>query len=205
MNADRGTDDEQGARDRAPDPAVTELLGRFRRGDRNALDDLVAALYRELRALASGHMRGERAGHTLQTTALVNEVYLKLSRAGHVELEDRNHFFAVAGRAMRQILVDHARARKRAKRGGDAVAIPFGDVEELLSEREADEIISLHDALERLARVNPRGCLVVEHRYFGGLTLDEVAVVLDISKSTVQRDWIAASSWLRKEVLADLS
>jgi len=169
--------------------------------------ELVARHYEELRALAHALMRRERPGHTLDTTGLVNEAYLRLAgQAGQAGLDEhqRSQFFAIATNTMRRILVDHARSRGRQKRGGGAGTVPLDDVPALLSDEEAEELIALDDAMARLAQVNPRGAEVVEYRFFGGFTLEETAQLLGVSAKTVQRDWLAARAWLRKEVAGDL-
>ena len=173
-------------------------------GDPDALDRIVRSLYGELRDLARRRLRDERSGHTLQATALVNEVYLRLSRENRIAAESRTRFMAVASNTMRRILVDYARARGRAKRGGGAERVPLENVEAFLSDEEAEEILSLEDALVRLARGNPRGARVVELRFFAGLGVEEIAELLEVSSKTIQRDWIAARAWLRKEVARDL-
>lgn len=167
-------------------------------------DHLVALLYGELRGLARAQLRRERVGHTLGTTALVNEAYLRLAGQAALESVDRARFFAIASTTMRRILVDHARKRTRLKRGAGDVPVALDGAEGLLSEHEADELLALDDALDRLAAVNPRGSAVVQHRFFGGLTLDETAELLGLSTKTVQRDWLVARAWLRKEVARDL-
>lgn len=167
-------------------------------------DRLVAGLYDELRVLAHAHLRRERVGHTLVTTALVNEAYLRLAGQAALDGVDRTRFFAVAAATMRRILVDHARRRSSLKRGAGGDVVPLDEADALLSEEEADEVLALDEALERLAAVNPRGGAVVHHRFFGGLTLQETADVLGVSKKTVQREWIVAQAWLRKEIAQDL-
>ncbi len=172
-------------------------------------DQLVAGLYDELRALAHAHLRRERPGHTLQTTALVNEAYLRLAGQTALSPADRTRFFGAASNTMRRVLVDHARRRARLKRGAGDVCVALDEAADgagdaLLTEREADELLALDDALERLAGASPRGSLVVQHRFFGGLTLDETAEVLGVSAKTVQRDWLVARAWLRKEIAGDL-
>jgi len=165
-------------------------------------DHLVPQFYEELRGMAHAYLQRERTGHTLGTTGLVHEAYLKLLGQGGLAGIDRNRFFTIAATTLRRILVDHARTRARLKRGGGAEQIPLDA--ELLTEREADELLSLNEALERLAGVNPRGSEIVQHRYFAGLTMDETAEVLGISSKTVQREWVAARAWLRKEIAAEL-
>jgi RNA polymerase sigma-70 factor (ECF subfamily) len=160
----------------------------------------VSQLYDELRTLAHAHLRGERTGHTLSTTALVHEAWLRLTSQLGLSALPRSEFFGAASRTMRRILVDHARARNRTKRGGGATHVPLDQVEPLLTDRESEELEALDDALERLATINPRGALVIERRFFGGLSLEEVADSLGLSRKTVQREWIAARAWLRKEI-----
>lgn len=167
-------------------------------------DHLVSALYDELRVLARSHLRREQTGHTLDTTALVNEAYLRLAGQSGLTGVDRSRFFAIASNTMRRILVDHARTRKRQKRGGGEIALSLDDAEPFLSDREADEMLALNEALDRLAQVNPRGSEVVQLRFFAGLGVEEAAGVLGVSSKTVQRDWLVARAWLRKEVTSDL-
>jgi RNA polymerase sigma factor (TIGR02999 family) len=183
---------------------LTDWLGRLDSGDPDALDRVVRLLYDELRGLARDRLRSERAGHTLSATALVNEAYLRLARQHRIPAASRTQFFGVAARTMRRVLVDYARTRKRLKRGGDSVPIPLEEVEPFLSEEEADEILTLEDALGRLAGANPRAAEIVEMRFFSGLTVEEIAGQLGVSGKTVQRDWITARAWLRKEVARDL-
>ncbi|MGE0553956.1 MAG: ECF-type sigma factor [Gemmatimonadales bacterium] len=169
-----------------------------------SVERLVAGLYDELRRLARIHLRRERREHTLGTTGLVHEAYLRLAGQEGLAGADRTHFFAAASNTMRRVLVDYARRRNRAKRGGGAQAVPLDDVAEYLSEAEATELLALDAALERLAAVDPRGSAVVEHRFFGGLSQEETADLLGVSTKTIQRDWLAARAWLRKEVARDL-
>src|SRR5215469_155061 len=178
---------------------VTELLQQWSHGDDAALAELTPLVYEELRRLAHHHMGGQRPDHTLQTTALVNEVYLRLADQTNLTWQNRAHFFAVAARAMRQILVSYARSQRARKRGCDAVKV---DLEEaaLISPEESKEIIDLHEALERLATLDPRKAQVVELKYFGGLNYDEMAEVLKISRITVRRDWEFAKVWLYMEL-----
>jgi RNA polymerase sigma factor (TIGR02999 family) len=173
-------------------------------GDSAALDRVIRLLYDELRDLARARLRSERPGHTLGVTALVNEAYLRLARQNRIAAQSRTQFFAVASKTMRRVLVDYARTRKRAKRGGDAERVPLEDVEAFLTETQADELLALEDALERLAAGNARAAEVVEHRFFSGLTIEEIGQIQGVSTKTVQRDWIAARAWLRKEVARDL-
>lgn len=183
---------------------ITRWLGELREGDREALDRLMPVLYGELRKVAAGKLRGERSGHTLSTTALVNEAYLKLLMRDEIYAADRTQFLAVASDTMRRILVDYARARKRQKRGGESDPIPLEDAEAFMTAKEADELLALNDALDRLGTFDAKARRVVEYRFFGGLTLEETAQVLDVSTKTVQRSWTSARLWLRKEVNAEL-
>jgi RNA polymerase sigma-70 factor, ECF subfamily len=172
--------------------------------DANSLDDLVPRLYEELRSLARSHLRREHEGHTLSTTALVHEAWLRLAPQHSLGSLDSSRFFAIASTTMRRVLVDYARQRRRIKRGGDQVPVALDDSIDFLTDHEADELVALDDALDRLTRANPRAGEVVMHRFFGGLSLDETAEVLQVSTKTVQRDWISARAWLRKEVAKDL-
>lgn len=174
------------------------------RGDSYSVDDFVARYYDELRRLAHRYLRRERSGVTLQTTGLVNEAYLRLAAAEGLRADEKTRFFALASTTMRRVIVDHARSRRRQKRGGDADRVSLEDVEWMLSDEEAEELVALDEALSRLERINPRGSEVVQYRFFGGLTLDETAELLGVSAKTVQRDWLAARAWLRKEVAGDL-
>lgn len=183
---------------------VTRLLVRLRGGEEAALDELLPAVYDSLRNIARNQLRGERAGHTLQTTELVHEAYMKMVDHETVDWQDRQHFFAVAARAMRQILVDHARKRTAQKRGGEAEEVPLEDVTPRQDVGPGD-LIALNDALDRLAEHDERMAQVVECRFFGGYTTQETADVLDVSRSTVVRDWRAAQAWLNRAMQADAS
>ena len=180
--------------------SVTTCLLRLRDGDAGALDQLLPLVYDELRALAGAQLRNERTGHTLGATALVHEAYLRLAERDRLAAKDRSHFFALAAQSMRRVLINHARSRKRQKRGRGKDALPLEAVEHLVGEQAADELIALDEALTRLAAVSPRAATVVERRFFAGLTLEETAETLDLSPKTVQRDWIVARAWLRKEI-----
>jgi len=182
-----------------PDETVSQLLLDWSHGDRAALDKLVPLVQHELQRLARRHMRRERPGHTLQTTALVHEVYLKLVDKSHPDWQSRAHFVAVAATLMRRIMVDHARERRAKKRGGGAVKIEL-DEAALVSEGRATELIALDEALDRLAEFDPRKSQVVEMRYFGGLTIEEIADVLKIHPNTATRDWSTARAWLYAEL-----
>src|SRR5438094_6296858 len=178
---------------------VTELLQQWSQGDDSALAELTTMVYEELRRLAYRHMGGERPDHTLQTTALVNEAYLRLADQTHPCWQNRAHFFAVAARAMRQILVSYARSQRSQKRGGGALKIELDEVA-VVSPEESKEIVDLHEALERLTNLDSRKAQVVELKYFGGLNYDEMAEVLKISPVTVRRDWEFAKLWLYTEL-----
>jgi RNA polymerase sigma factor (TIGR02999 family) len=178
---------------------VTDLLTRWSQGDHAALAELTPLVYEELRRLAHRHMGGERTNHTLQTTALVNEVYLRLADQTNPRWKNRAHFFAVAARAMRRILVSYARAQRSGKRGGGALKMDL-DEAALVSPEESTEIVDLHEALEQLSTLDSRKAQVVELKYFGGLNYDEIAEVLRISPVTVRRDWRFAKAWLYTEL-----
>jgi RNA polymerase sigma factor (TIGR02999 family) len=178
---------------------VTQLLVAWSDGDPIALDQLMPLVQRELHRIANNHFRRERPGHTLQATALVNEVYLRLIDQREVDWQNRAHFFAIAAKLMRRILVDHARARQVAKRGGGALQISFDEGAILSLERSA-EIVALDDALANLAAIDGRKSQVVELRFFGGLSVEETAKALNISPNTVIRDWSTAKAWLHREL-----
>ncbi len=178
---------------------VTELLAYWSHGDDAALAELTPLVYEELRRLAHHHMGGERPDHTLQTTALVNEAYLRLADLTNPSWQSRAHFFAVAARAMRQILVNYAKSYRAQKRGGGALKVDL-DEAALVSMEQSKEIVDLHEALERLATLDSRKARVVELKYFGGLNHDEIAEVLKISTVTVRRDWMFAKTWLYDEL-----
>jgi RNA polymerase sigma factor (TIGR02999 family) len=178
---------------------VTQLLEHWGHGDDAALAELTPLIYEELRRLAHRHMGGERPDHTLQTTALVNEAYLRLADQSNLRWQDRAHFFAVAARAMRQILVNYAKSYRAQKRGGGALKVDLDDVA-IVSPEESKEIVDLHEALERLGALDSRKAQVVELKYFGGLNYDEMAEVLKISPVTVRRDWEFARAWLHTEL-----
>lgn len=190
---------------------VTALLERLREGDRSALDRVVSTLYAELRQIARQRLRGEWGTRRLRTTELVHEAYLRLLGQRQLAVEDRTEFFAVAANTMRRILVDAARTEQRKKRGGGQAGVPLdalGTLDEaawFASSREAEEMLLLDEALDRLGRIHPRAAQVVAHRYFAGLDLEESAALLGVSTKTVRRDWTAARAWLRKELLRDLT
>lgn len=184
----------------APPPGeVTRLLDEVREGDRGAFDRLFPLVYQELRKIAAGRLAGARRDHTLAPTAVVHEAYLKMVAQKGVPWQSRAHFFAIAARAMRQILIDHARRKQAVKRGGDLQPTTLGD-EPLGLEIPVDELLALDEALDRLAALDPRLRRVVELRFFGGLQEKEVAEVLGVTTRTVQRDWTKARAWLYKEL-----
>lgn len=178
---------------------ITQMLVQLTGGNRTVLGKLWPAVYDELRRVARGHLRGERNDHTLHTTALVHEAYLKLVKLDRISWQNRAHFFAIAARAMRTILVDYAVKRKAQKRGGDRQRVPLEDVE-LMSETRADDLLALDEALRGLEALDARWGQVVEYRFFGGLSIKETAEVLGISEATVARDWMQARAWLNREL-----
>ena len=185
----------------APGADVTGLLLAWGRGDQSAADRLVAAVYDELRRQADRAMRREGGAHTLQATALVHESYLRLVDQRQVEWRNRAHFFAIASTVMRRILVDHARARLTAKRGGGVVPITLaGAAHGGPHETDDVDLLALHEALERLAALDADQARLVELRYFGGLTIEETAEALGVSPATVKREWAMARAWLRREL-----
>lgn len=179
---------------------ITQLLNEWKDGNQAALDELMPLIYDELRRQASRYLRNERQGHTLQTTALIHEAYLKLVGINEIEWQNRNHFFAIASTAMRRILVDHARERKRDKRGGSAENLPLDEALQISANEKSVDLIALDEALNRLAKLDTRQAKVVELRYFSGLSIDETAEVLGIANSTVRLDWNLAKAWLKQEI-----
>ena len=182
-----------------PDTTVTRLLIDWKHGDKEAADVLAPLVYSELRRLAGHYLRDERAAATLQPTALVHEAYLRLVAQTLPDWESRSHFFGIAAHRMRQILVDYARTRHAAKRGGEASAVSL-DEAAVVSRQRAGELVALDDALQSLAAVDRRKSQVVELRYFGGLSVEETAKVLKVSSETVLRDWRLAKTWLLREL-----
>src|SRR2546423_6905511 len=182
-----------------PNEAITEILLAWGDGDQSALERLTPIVYAELRRRAHHYMNRERGGHTLQTTALVNEVFLKLIDSSRVRWQNRAHFFAVSAQLMRRILVDFARSRRYQKRGGAAQRISLDDVP-LVSPARGGDLIALDDALTALAAIDKRKSEVVELRFFGGLSVEETAEVLKVSGDTVMRDWRLAKAWLLREL-----
>jgi RNA polymerase sigma-70 factor (ECF subfamily) len=182
--------------------SVTQLLIEWREGDETALDQLIPLVYEEMRRLARYYMRRERPGHTLQTTALINEAYIRLVDHKGMRWQNRAHFYGVAAQAMRRILVNHARSRHYEKRGGGAPMVELDEAATVARERAA-EMVALDEALNQLAAVDPRQSKVVELRYFGGMSVEETAEVLGVSSVTVMRDWRAAKAWLLREITSD--
>jgi len=178
---------------------VTRLLQEWKGGDAKALDALLPLVYKELRRLARSHLRKERPDHTLQSAALVHEAYLRLVGQNPPQWESRAHFFAIAAQLMRQILVDYARRRRAAKRGGTVCKISVENAA-MLSRQKDVEVIALDDALHSLAKLDARQSRVVELRFFAGLSLEEISAALEIAPATVQRDWTAARAWLHREI-----
>ena len=183
----------------APRSDVTQLLLAWRGGDPSAGERLLPAIYAELHRQAARAMRREPSEHTLQATALVHEAYLRLVDQSRVEWRNRAHFFGVAAQIMRRILVDHARGRHAAKRGGGMQRLTLNDADAAVGEREVD-VLDLHEALERLDALDPLQARLVELRYFSGLNIEETAEALDISPATVKREWAVARAWLRREL-----
>ena len=182
----------------ADDSQVTLLLKAMKNGDQSAAEKLLPLVYKELHRVAKSYMRRERPEHTLQPTALIHEAYLRLAH-DDVDWQSRQHFIGVAANVMRRVLVDHARAHKAEMRGGGLERIDF-EAGLAISKERSSEVIALHDALNRLELLNPRRAKVVELRYFGGLSVEEVAAVLDMSPRSVKRDWALARPWLFREI-----
>lgn len=190
---------------RSPRTDLTGLLTAWGNGDTSAADQLMPLVYDELHRAAVRAMRGEAVGHTLQPTALVNEAYLRLADQSHPRWQNRAQFFGVAAQLMRRVLVDHARARISEKRGGGERPITLDDVHDVSQPSEQSngvDVLGLHDALEKLAALDPKQARIVELRYFGGLSIDETAEALGISAATVKREWAFARAWLRRELHA---
>ncbi len=179
---------------------VTQMLKEWSDGDQNIFDKLMPLVYEELRRQASRYLRKERSNHTLQTTALIHEAYLKLIDQKNVEWQNRAHFFAIAAQAMRRILVDYARERHRTKRGGAAENLPLEKAAFIVSKEKSLDLVALDEALTRLAKFDERQARVVELKFFSGLDIDETAEVLGVSNATVRRDWNMAKAWLHQEI-----
>ena len=178
---------------------VTQLLQQWSEGDQNALDKLMPMVHDELHRLAHQHMRRESAGHVLQTSALINEAYIRLVDQPQMRWQSRGHFFGIAARLMRHILVDDARKRNAAKRGGSLIQVPLDEASTVVQEQAAN-VAALDDALQRLETIDERQGKIVELRFFGGLSIEETAEVLKVSPGTVMRDWTFARAWLRNEM-----
>ncbi len=184
---------------RPPQHEITQLLAKWRDGNQSALDELYPLVYDELHRLARRYMSRERKGHTLQTTALINEAYVRLVDQKNVHWANRSHFFAISAQIMRRILIDHARRHLYAKRGGGAQQVSLEEVA-AITPNPSRELVRLDDALKSLAEMDPRRSQVVELRYFGGLNNEEIAGVLNISANTVTRDWNMARAWLYQQL-----
>jgi RNA polymerase sigma factor (TIGR02999 family) len=183
----------------SPSPEdVTQLLVAWSNGDQGARDELMSVVYHELHRLAHQYMKREHPGHTLQTSALVNEAFLRLIDQRDVRWQNRAHFFGIAAQVMRRILVDYARSRSSAKRGGAARGLPLDEA--IVSDERSEELVTLDEALQELAKIDLRKSKVVELKFFAGLSIEEAAVVLDVSPGTVMRDWTLAKAWLRREM-----
>ncbi len=178
---------------------ITQILEEIKAGDRSAFEKLVPLVYDELRELAASHLKRERKNHTLQPTALVHETYMKLLDQSRVDWQGRTHFFAVGAQAMRRILVDHARQHRAAKRGGGRQLIAL-DEKLLPGARRNEDLLAVDDAMAKLAQLDPQQARMVELRFFGGLTMAEVAEVLGMSKRSVEREWTMVRAWLRREL-----
>jgi RNA polymerase sigma-70 factor, ECF subfamily len=178
---------------------VTQLLVAWNEGDQAARDELMSVVYQELHRLAHHYMKRESPGHTLQTSALVNEAFMRLVDQREVRWQNRAHFYGIAAQMMRRILVDYARSRGYAKRGGGAQQISFDEALIVSDERSA-EVVGVHEALERLTAIDPRKGQIVEFRFFSGLSIQETAEILNVSPGTVMRDWTLAKAWLRREM-----
>jgi RNA polymerase sigma factor (TIGR02999 family) len=185
--------------ERCPNERVTDLLLAWNNGDQGALDSLIPLVYDELHRIAKHHMGREAPGHSLQTTALVNEAYTRIVNLGRVRWENRAHFFALSSRLMRRILVDFARSRQYMKRAGNSPTVSLDEAPAVAPDKTAD-LLAVHEALEELSKTDPRKERVVELRFFGGLSIEETAEVLQVSPDTVQRDWRLAKIWLLKEL-----
>ena len=178
---------------------ITHLLNEWSAGDQRALDELTPLVYGELRHQAARYLRRERLSHTLQTTALINEAYLRLIDAKDVQWQSRAHFFAIAANLMRRILVDHARRHDAEKRGGSQIRLTLDEGLAVAKETDVD-LLAVDEALDRLATIDPQQARVVELRFFSGLSVEETAAVLGVSPKTVKRDWSVARAWLRREI-----
>jgi RNA polymerase sigma factor (TIGR02999 family) len=180
-------------------PNITEVLARWGNGEQSALDELVPLIYKELRRLAGNYIRRERHGHTLQPTALINEVFLRLIDQSNMRWQNRAHFFGIAAKLMRRILVDHARKDQAAKRGGGQYSLSLSRADRVAGQPSVD-LLAVHLALQQLEGLDPQQSRIVELRFFGGLTIEETAEVLSLGHATVEREWKMARSWLRHEL-----
>ncbi len=189
----------------SPHPPVTELLIAWSGGDGEALDRLVPLIYGELERMARRRLRQERRGHTLDTRSLVHEAYLRLVDQQRADWRNRSQFLSVAAAMMRRVLVDHARRRQAARRGGNPVRITLGDTPDSTAAHKLEEILAVDEALERLEKLDARQGRTVTLRYFAGMTLEEIAGLLDVSLATVKRDWTVARAWLRRELRPESS
>ncbi len=180
-------------------PNITEILDRWSNGEQSALDELVPLIYKELRRLAGNYIRRERHSHTLQPTALINEVFLRLIDQENIKWQNRAHFFGIAARLMRRILVDHARVHQAAKRGGGQYSLSLSKADRVASQSSVN-LLTLHLTLQRLEELDQQQSQIVELRFFGGLTIAETAEVLSVSHATIEREWKMARAWLRHEL-----
>lgn len=178
---------------------ITQLLQDWQNGNSEALNQLTPLVMSELKSIAKRHLRRERNNHTLQATALVNELFLKFDKINQFNFENRSHFFAISANCIREILVDYARTQTREKRGGNAEIIPIDDIQIMTPEKSV-KLIELDEALQKLEKQDKRKSQVVDMRYFGGLTMEEIANVLGVSKPTIERDWQMAKAWLQNEI-----
>ena len=187
-----------------PPENITELLASYGRGNKESLDQLMPIVYDELRRQAARYLRREQVGHTLQTTALIHEAYVRLVDQRNMQWQNRAHFFGIAAQMMRRILVDHARSKKRVKRGGSEIRVSFEDANVAAKGQDLD-VVALDQALERLGQIDEQQSRVVELRFFSGLSVEETAEVMGISKATVKRDWSMAKAWLHRELSGEIA
>ena len=183
-----------------PPPDVTQLLVAWGHGDRSGTDDLLSAVYAQLHRQAAAAMRRENEGHTLQPTALVNEAWMRLVDQREVDWQNRAQFFGIAARVMRRVLIDHARERQAEKRGGGVIPLTLSGVDASPSSDASIDVCALHEALDRLAVLDPDQARIVELRYFGGLSIDETAALMECSPRTIKREWATARAWLKREL-----
>lgn len=181
---------------------VTVLLGKLRAGKEDAADQLVPLIYNELRRIAGAQMRRERSGHTLQATAVVHEAYMRLAGEQEIQWQNRAHFFAIAARVMRQVLLDYARQRHASKRGGEAARKVDIDAELMVEDDRLDDVLAMDELLGRLSKIDPQHARIAELRYFAGLNVEETAEAMGISATTVKREWRLAKAWLHRELTA---